>query len=115
MCRTALALAMADPASLPANPSSPSARAPGLLDALREAIRLRHYSLRTEKAYVDWVRRFIRFHGRRHPRELGGEHVQAFLSSLAVQRHVAASTQNQALAALLFLYREVLGVELPWL
>jgi integron integrase len=89
--------------------------APGLLAALRERIRFRHYSLRTERAYAQWVRRFIRFHGRRHPRELGAEHVSAFLSSLANEGQVAAATQNQALAALLFLYREVLGIDLPWM
>ena len=82
---------------------------------MRERLRLRHYSRRTEVAYVDWVRRFIRFNGRRHPRELGAADVTAFLSSLAVQRHVAASTQNQALAAVLFLYREVLALDVPWL
>ena len=82
---------------------------------MRERIRLRHYSLRTEKSYCDWVRRFIRFHGMRHPRTLGAQHVTAFLSSLANRRNVSASTQNQALAAVLFLYREVLGVQLPWL
>jgi site-specific recombinase XerD len=86
-----------------------------LLDRLREAIRVRHYSIRTEDAYVDWVRRFIRFHGKRHPREVGAVEVAAFLTSLAVDRHVALSTQNQAKSALLFLYRQVLGVELPWL
>ena len=83
-----------------------------LLEALRERIRLRHYSLRTERTYAEWVKRFIRFHGRRHPRELGAEHVVAFLSSLANEGRVAASTQNQALAAILFLYREVLGLQL---
>ncbi|MBC8008058.1 MAG: integron integrase [Prolixibacteraceae bacterium] len=71
--------------------------------------------MRTETAYVDWVRRFVNFHHRRHPRELGPDHVEAFLSHLAVQRNVAASTQNQAKSALLFLYKEVLGSELPWL
>jgi integron integrase len=86
-----------------------------LLEALRERIRFRHYSLRTERAYADWVRRFIRFNGKRHPRDLGAEHVTSFLSSLANQGRVAAATQNQALAALLFLYREVLGVQLPWM
>src|SRR5688500_10583711 len=85
----------------------------GLLAALRDAIRSRHYSLRTERAYVLWVRRFLAFHGRRHPRELGGTEVTAFLSSLAVRGRVAAATQNQALAALLFLYREVMHVDLP--
>lgn len=83
---------------------------PRLLDQVRERIRTRHYSLRTEKAYVDWIKRFILHHGKRHPRDMGGVEVEAFLSSLAVERHVAASTQNQALAALLFLYREVLGL-----
>lgn len=82
---------------------------------MREAIRTRHYSLRTEKAYCDWVRRYVRFHGLRHPGQLGGEHVAAFLSFLANDRHVSASTQNQALAAVLFLYREVLQQDLPWL
>jgi len=88
---------------------------PRLFDVFREAIRIRHYSLRTEDTYVDWVRRFILFHGKRHPRELGAPEVQAFLSHLAVDRQVAASTQNQAKAALIFLYREVLAVDLPWL
>lgn len=72
-------------------------------------------SRRTEEAYVFWIRRFIVFHGKRHPVEMGADEVTRFLSSLATERHVAASTQNQALAALLFLYRQVLGVELPWL
>ena len=86
-----------------------------LLDRIRDKIRLKHYSIRTETAYVDWVRRFVVFHHRRHPRDLGPEHVEAFLTHLAVQRNVAASTQNQAKSALLFLYKEVLGAELPWL
>jgi integron integrase len=86
-----------------------------LLDALRDRIRFRHYSLRTERAYVQWVRRFIRFHRRRHPRDMGAPEVTSFLGSLATLRNVSASTQNQALAALLFLYKEVLGMELPWL
>ena len=106
---------MADPASIPANPAALAVPPRRLLDVMRERLRLRHYSRRTEVAYVDWVRRFIRFNGRRHPRELGAADVTAFLSSLAVQRHVAASTQNQALAAVLFLYREVLALDLPWL
>ena len=75
---------------------------------------MRHYSRRTEVTYVQWIRRYIRYHGRRHPRELGGTHVAAFLSALANDRKVAAPTQNQALAAILFLYKNVLGVELPW-
>lgn len=93
----------------------PAARPPRLLARVREAIRSRHYSRRTEKAYVHWIRRFILFHGKRHPAEMGAAEVTAFLTSLAVQDKVAASTQNQALSALLFLYREVLGVDLPWL
>jgi len=86
-----------------------------LLDRIRDKIRLKHYSIRTETAYVDWIRRFVDFYHGRHPRELGPEDVEAFLSHLAVQRNVAASTQNQAKSALLFLYKEVLGSELPWL
>ncbi|KRF02249.1 integrase [Frateuria sp. Soil773] len=90
-------------------------RAPRLLDELRRVLRVKHYSLRTEQIYVDWTRRFILANGRRHPRDMGAAEVEAFLSHLAVQGNVAASTQNQALSALLFLYREVLGIELPWL
>lgn len=92
-----------------------NATAPKLLDQVRVSIRARHYSLRTEEAYVQWIRRFILFHGKRHPREMGGTEVTAFLSYLAVERRVAANTQNQALAALLYLYRAVLEVDLPWL
>lgn len=88
---------------------------PRLLDQVRERIRFRHYSIRTEEAYVGWIRRFILFHGKRHPREMGAAEVEAFLSSLATRRRVTASTQNQALSALLFLYRDVLGIELPWM
>jgi integron integrase len=84
---------------------------PKLLDRVREAIRLRHYSRRTEESYVAWIRRFIVFHGKRHPSELGGEEIGQYLVHLAVQRNVSASTQNQALSALLFLYRHVLGSE----
>lgn len=79
---------------------------------MRHALRAKHYSLRTERAYVDWARRYVLFHGKRHPRELGPDHVNRFLTHLAVAKHVAASTQNQALSALLFLSREVLGLEL---
>jgi len=89
--------------------------APSLLTQLRVAIRTRHYSPRTEEAYVQWVRRFIRFCGTRHPRELGSGDVTRFLSSLAVDAHVSASTQNQALAALVFLYRDVLNMPVGWL
>lgn len=88
---------------------------PKLLDQVRDLIRLRHYSIRTETQYVQWIKRFIFFHGKRHPREMGGPEVEAFLTHLAVVGGVAAATQNQALSALLFLYSEVLGVNLPWL
>jgi len=80
---------------------------------MRFALRAKHYSIRTERAYVDWARRYILFHEKRHPAELGPDHVNRFLTHLAVQRKVAASTQNQALAALLFLYGEVLRMPLP--
>ena len=89
--------------------------APRLLDVVKARLRAKHYSPRTEEAYVGWIRRFIRFHRPRHPRTLGEADVTAFLTSLAVQQGVAASTQNQALSALIFLYGEVLGVELDWL
>jgi integron integrase len=88
---------------------------PRLLDQVRAALHLRHYSYRTEKQYVGWIRRFIIFHGRRHPAELGGKDVEQYLSHLASQRHVAAATQAQALAAILFLYKQVLNTDLPWL
>ena len=90
-------------------------RAPGLLERVRECCRVRHYSLRTERAYVDWIRRFVVANDKRHPRDMGAAEVEAFLSRLATRDDVAASTQNQALSALLFLYREVLGVQLPWM
>ena len=96
-------------------PDSVAPQQPRLLDKMRDKIRVKHYSIRTEQTYLDWVRRYIRFHGLRHPRELGAEAVEAFLTHLAVKRNVAASTQNQAKSALLFLYKEVLGAELPWL
>jgi integron integrase len=88
---------------------------PRLLDRVRDAIRARHYSRRTEKAYVHWIKRYIFFHGKHHPAEMGAPEVTKFLTSLAVDGRVAASTQNQALSALLFLYRDVLTVDLPWL
>ncbi len=90
-------------------------RGPRLLAAVRQALRLRHYSRRTEEVYVGWVRRFVKFSGLRHPRELGQAEVTRFLSSLAVDRHVSASTQNQALGALVFLYRDVLEAPVGWL
>ena len=89
--------------------------APKLLTRLRDHLRTRHYSIRTEATYVDWVRRFILFHDKRHPQDMGAAEVEAFLTHLAVDRHVAASTQNQAKSAILYLYKQVLGVELPWL
>lgn len=90
-------------------------RPPGLLDRVRDKIRLKHYSIRTEQAYVDWIRRFIVFHGKRHPAALGALEVETFLTHLAVDGRMSPSTQNQAKSALLFLYREALGIELPWL
>jgi integron integrase len=93
----------------------PKAQSPKLLDQVRDRIRVKHYSIRTETQYVQWIKRFILFHGKRHPREMGAAEVEAFLTHLAVEGSVAASTQNQALSALLFLYREVLQIELPWL
>lgn len=97
----------------PSQPDRPSR--PKLLASVRTAIRLRHYSTRTEEAYIAWIRRFVRYHDMRHPSVLGVADVERFLSMLAEERHVSAATQNQALSALLFLYREVLGEPLPWL
>lgn len=95
--------------------SSPSFKSTRLLDQLRERARYLHYSLSTEKSYLYWVRFFVRWHGMKHPRDMGAPEVEAFLSMLAAQRGVSPATHNQALSALLFLYREVLCVELPWL
>jgi integron integrase len=92
-----------------------AATPPKLLDQVRDRLRLKHYSLRTEQAYVGWIRRYIIFHGKRHPAEMGKPELESFLTSLAVQRNVSASTQTQALSALLFLYKDVLGLEFPWL
>ena len=86
-----------------------------LLDQVRDAVRVRHLSYRTEQAYVDWIRRFILFHSKRHPNEMDETYVSEFLTYLAVKKRVAASTQNQALSAILFLYRDVLKKELGWL
>ena len=88
---------------------------PGLLQVAREKMRTRHLAYRTEQSYLQWIRRYVRFHQRRHPRDLGAEGVEQFLTYLAVNRKVSASTQSQALQALLFLYRAVLGIDLPWL
>src|SRR4026209_1117930 len=92
-----------------------AAGAPRLLDQIRDVIRRKHYSLRTEETYVDWVRRYVRFCDLRHPRQCGAPEVEAFLTHLAVEGRVSASTQNQARSAVLFLYKEVLQAELPWL
>lgn len=100
-------------------PGTPVLRSTRLLDQLRERIRYLHYSLSTEKAYFHWVRFFVRWHGRngemRHPRDMGAAEVEAFLNMLVNELRVSASTHNQALSAILFLYREVLGIDLPWL
>jgi integron integrase len=87
----------------------------GLFEVARERIRTRHLAFRTEQAYLQWMRRYVRFHGRGHPRDMGPAEVEAFLTHLAVEAKVGASTQNQALQALLFLYKQVLDIELPWL
>ena len=97
------------------NENTPTIPPPKLLDQVRDRIRVKHYSIRTETQYVQWVRRFILFHGKKHPRDMGAPEVEAFLTHLAVEGNVAAATQNQALSALLFLYREVLAIDLPWL
>ncbi|MEJ1958311.1 MAG: integron integrase [Nitrosomonadales bacterium] len=94
-------------------PSTPSP--PKLLDQVRDKIRVKHYSIRTETQYVQWIKRFILFHDKRHPQDMDAVEVEAFLTHLAVEGSVSASTQNQALSALLFLYREVLGINLPWM
>ena len=86
-----------------------------LLDRVRHAVRVRQYSVSTEKVYIGWIRRYIFFHGKRHPAEMGKMEVEAFLSHLAINRSVSPSTQNQAIQAILFLYRNVLQVELPWM
>lgn len=103
----------------PLKPCKPTERPPlksaRLLDQLRERIRYKHYSIRTEEAYVYWVRGFVRFQGMKHPKDMGADEVTAFLSWLAAERGVASSTHKQALSALLFLYREVLEMDLPWM
>ena len=100
-------------------PGTPPLQSTRLLDQLRERIRYMHYSLSTEKVYLYWVRFFIRWHGRngqmRHPRTMGAPEIEAFLTMLATERKVSTSTHNQALSALLFLYREVLNMDLPWM
>ena len=99
----------------PGQASGIPAKPPRLLEQVRQSLRARHYSPRTEKAYVGWIRRFILFHGKRHPESMAEPEIGAYLSSLASKSKVSASTQNQALAALLFLYQQVLGRELQWL
>lgn len=99
----------------PVSSGVPHGRPLKLLEQVRRQIRLQHYSRRTEQAYVGWIRRFILANGKRHPREMGADEVAAFLTTLAMEGNVAAATQNQALSALLFLYRQVLGVALPWM
>src|ERR1043165_4099030 len=90
----------------------PSPKAVKLLDQVRQVLRVKHYSPRTENCYVQWIRRYILFHGKKHPREMGAREVEAFLTELAVVRRVSASTQNQALNALVFLYAQVLERDL---
>lgn len=102
------------PDKAPAPPKN-VATPPKLLDQVRDRVRLKHYSLRTEQAYVGWIKRYIIFHNKRHPEEMGKLELESFLTSLAVERNVSASTQTQALSALLFLYKEVLAQEFPWL
>lgn len=95
--------------------TAPVSDKPRLLDQMRALIRVKHYSHRTEKTYLYWVKFFIRWSGMRHPADMGAPEIESFLSMLANERNVAASTQNQALAALLFLYRDLLDIDLPWL
>jgi integron integrase len=97
------------------NTNTPIFTSPKLLDQVRNLIRVKHYSIRTETQYVQWIKRYILFHNKRHPSEMGATEVASFLTHLAVSGHVSSSTQNQALSAILFLYRDVLGVDLPWL
>jgi integron integrase len=98
-----------------ARPLSSANRKPKLLDQVRETIRRKHYSLRTEAAYIDWIKRYIFFHRKQHPGTMGAREMEQFLNYLAVDKKVAASTQNQALSALVFLYREVLRQEFDWM
>jgi len=102
------------PAATPAN-SSASPQKPKLLDRVRQAMRTRHYSDKTEKAYVHWIKRYIFFHNKRHPAEMSEKEIAQFLSTLASEWHVSASTQNQALNAILFLYRDVLWKEVGYI
>jgi integron integrase len=99
----------------PMLPPTPEPHKPKLLEQVRATIRFKHYSLRTEHVYIDWIKRFILFHGKRHPNDMGGDEIRDFLTHLATKGQVSASTQNQAFSALLFLYREVLKHDLPWI
>lgn len=96
----------------PSNKGSSDNNAPRLLDQVRNVIRCKHYSIRTEQTYIEWIRRYILFHNKQHPETLGEKHISAFLSHLAVNRRVASATQNQALCAIVFLYKQVLKIEL---
>src|SRR5215211_3721165 len=98
-------------AAMTADPAGPGPSAPRLLDRVRHACRVRHYSIRTEDCYADWIKRFILFHHKRHPLEMGAAEINRFLTDLAVTGHVSASTQNQAFSALLFLYQQILAVD----
>ena len=110
-------LALENPSATraPELPDTTAPQQPKLLDRMRAAIRVRHYALATERNYLQWAKRYIYFHDKRHPAEMGATEVESFLSDLATTRNVSASTQNQAKSALLFLYGEVLGIKLPWL
>ncbi len=111
-----LTLAKPNATALPAlSDSAPIVQQPKLLEQMRAVIRTKHYSYSTEKTYLHWAKRFILFHGKRHPADMGAPEVEAFLSALATERNVSASTQNQGMHAILFLYRDVLHVTLPWL
>lgn len=94
---------------------STTSKPPKLLDQVRDKLRVKHYSIRTEQTYLGWIKRYIYFHGKRHPKDMGAEEIEAFLTHLAVAGNVSASTQNLAKSSLLFLYREVLEIQLPWL
>jgi site-specific recombinase XerD len=114
LCRPAPSDATQSSASVDATSLQAAHPVPRLLDHVRDRIRFKHYSIRTEEAYIDWIRRFILFHDKRHPDAMGAAEVEAWLTHLAVEGHVAASTQNLAKSAVLFLYRDVLERKLPW-
>lgn len=108
-------LALEKPNATTSRTLSDTQQKPRLLEQMRAAIRTKHYSLATEKNYLQLAKRFILLHGKRHPADMGAPEVETFLSALATERNVSASTQNQAMHAILFLYRDVLHVDLPWL